>query len=157
MGKKLLIVRHGEADSSFYEGDFQRKLTQKGRRKSIETAEKLLQKDEVPALLMSSTAHRALSTAQLFANTWNIPTDSILQQSSIYEASIADLLQIIQGIDNSYNFVAIFGHNPGFTELINLLTGKLLFDLPTSGAALISFEISDWKEIEIGGKLTLMI
>lgn len=157
MGKKLLIVRHGAADSSFYEGDFQRKLTQKGRRKSIETAEKLLQKDEVPALLMSSTAHRALSTAQLFANTWNIPTDSILLQPSIYEASIADLLQIIQGIDNSYNFVAIFGHNPSFTELINLLSGELLFDLPTSGAALITIEITNWREIEIGGKLTLMM
>lgn len=157
MGKKLLIVRHGQADSTFFDDDFQRKLTKKGRHDSIEAAEKLLQKDEVPAFLMSSNAHRALCTARLFADTWNIPEDSILLHPSIYEANLRALLQIIQGIDNSYNFVAIFGHNPGFTDLVNRLSGRRILDLNTSGAALIEFEISAWVDIEKGGVLTLMI
>jgi phosphohistidine phosphatase len=41
----------------------------------------------------------------------------------------------------------IFGHNPDFTELVNLFIQNPIDNLPTSGAASFEFNVSHWKDI----------
>lgn len=158
MPKKLLIVRHGQAEQ-FYAGkeDFLRNLTPQGEASSVETAEKLLQKNEVPEMLISSDARRALQTARLFANTWNIPIDSIQIDHRIYEAEPVTLLSVIAATDDAYDYLAIFGHNPGFTSIVNQLANTFIFDLSTAGAVLIQFNIQSWTEIHAGGIMEFQI
>ncbi|RZL18655.1 MAG: histidine phosphatase family protein [Pedobacter sp.] len=159
MAKKLLIVRHGKAaHGSIDLQDILRDLTADGNTSSIAVAEKLLQKGEVPELLVSSNAKRALKTAQFFAATWNIPKDSILIQPKIYEASVSILLSLIEAFNDEYDFIAIFGHNPGFTDLVNYLSDEQIFELPTSSATLLTFDQSSWAETSKGlGKLFFSI
>jgi phosphohistidine phosphatase len=41
----------------------------------------------------------------------------------------------------------IFGHNPGFTSLSNILSNLSLSNVPTSGLVKLVFETDSWKKI----------
>ncbi len=146
MTKKLVIIRHGEA--AYFTGmpDIERNLTDNGSIQNIHIAEKILQKDCIPEYLISSNAKRALDTAKIFANTWNVPIDTIEIRPEIYEASVSNLLDVLYSLNNSYNHAVIFGHNPGLSELAEYLTG-LNFDLSTSSALVLEFDIINWADI----------
>ena len=41
----------------------------------------------------------------------------------------------------------IIAHNPGLTNLINLITNIDLYNLPTTGIAVIEFNCYNWNDI----------
>ncbi len=47
----------------------------------------------------------------------------------------------------SMHTIAMFGHNPGFTDFANYLTDADIYNIPTSGVVVISFDVDDWAEI----------
>jgi phosphohistidine phosphatase len=69
---------------------------------------------------------------------------------------VADLLEVIRGIDNQFADVMLVGHNPGFAQLSEYLTGEQLDKLPTSGVVRIEFAIEEWSAVAQGqGKMVL--
>ncbi len=85
-----------------------------------------------PQYLLSSPALRAKTTANIFAETLGLGEPSYNQ--SIYEASYTTLLKVVNGLPDAYDFVAMFGHNPGLSDLLYELTGNL-YDMPTCAVA----------------------
>jgi len=148
MTKQLLLVRHGKSDKeNFNLKDFDRPLNHKGNKNSVAMAEKLLKKGVTAPLIVSSPALRALSTAKHFADVWNIPVEKIHTNLSIYEANTTALLQVVNGFSNNYQTIAVFGHNPGFTDFANYLSDADIYNIPTSGVVRIEFDLDDWAEI----------
>lgn len=148
MSKKLLLIRHAKSDWNNPElRDFDRPLNERGQRNAPEMAKRLIKNQLVPQLLVSSPAVRALTTAELFAGVFGLEKSSIRQVPEIYEARTATLLEIINGFDNKYNFIALFGHNPGLSHLASKLTDSQFFDMPTCGVVLIKFPFDDWGMI----------
>jgi phosphohistidine phosphatase len=146
--KQLLIVRHAKSDwTSGAQKDFERPLNKRGFRDAPEMAGRLLSQHLIPQLLVSSPALRAYTTATIFAETFNIHTKEIKTEPLIYEASAGALLHIINAFDNKYNFIALFGHNPGITNLAINLCSTDVYDIPTCGMILIEFPFDDWKMI----------
>ena len=41
----------------------------------------------------------------------------------------------------------LFGHNPGFTTLANLIGDKFIDNMPTSAAAIFELNVQSWKEV----------
>ncbi len=119
-------------------------------------ATRLTQHTTIPTLLISSPAKRAITTAQIFAEHLQIPVKEIVIDDRIYEASPATLLQLVNELDNAYNEIALFGHNPGFTLLADYLADNSTADIPTCGIVHIRFDnIDDWAEISRStGKVT---
>jgi len=149
--KQLLIVRHAKSDWGGPElEDFKRPLNQTGKTDAANMAERLLNRKVLPELLVSSTALRAISTARLFANTLQIDLKEIREESSIYEASAETLLKIVNGFDDEYRTIALFGHNPGVTELLLKLSSGDVYDLSPGSIALIEFPFQSWKFISSG-------
>lgn len=145
--KTLTIIRHAKSSWENEDlSDFERPLNERGRRDAPVMAARLKQTIEQPQLLVSSPALRAITTARIFAQVLGISTDSILVQSKIYEASVSTLLQIIQDFDDQYCHIAIFGHNPGFSELSQRLARCDFDELPTCGIAHISLPIQQWRD-----------
>ncbi|MNL44652.1 hypothetical protein D3C87_1672410 [compost metagenome] len=107
-------------------------------------AARLLQKDLVPQLVVSSPALRAITTAHHFVQAWKKSAGQIRQEASIYEANVTALLKVINNFDNDFNYIAMFGHNPGFTDLANYLSDVDIYNIPTCGTVLIEFDIDDW-------------
>ncbi|WP_432714406.1 SixA phosphatase family protein [Pedobacter sp.] len=148
MAKQLLLVRHGKSDHGhLHLKDFDRPLNHKGNKNTFAMAEKLASKELTAPLLVSSPALRAISTARHFAEAWNIPEDEIQKELSIYEANTTALLQVVNGLPNVFDTIAMFGHNPGFTDFANYLADTAIYNIPTSGVVILNFDVADWAEI----------
>ncbi|MHA4896113.1 SixA phosphatase family protein [Pedobacter sp. PWIIR3] len=146
--KHLLLVRHGKSEwGNAHLQDFDRPLNPRGHRDAPEMAKRILQKGLVPQLMVSSPALRAITTARHFEQIWYRTTHPITQNENIYEADIPSLLEVVNNLDNAYQSVVIFGHNPGFTDFANYLSNANIYNIPTCGVVLLEFPTDDWQEI----------
>lgn len=149
--KNILIVRHAKADQTgLVNNDFDRPLNERGFQNAPEMALRLKYKNLLPQAFVTSTALRALTTANLMAQTIALSPEKIFLNKDIYEANAYQLLSVINGFDNQFDFVALFGHNPGLSNLLTNLDSSEVVNLPTCGMALISFETDNWQEISFG-------
>jgi len=148
MSKQLLLVRHAKSDRDDPDlADFDRPLNKRGHRDAPEMAERLSKKRIIPQLLVSSPAKRAITTAEYFADVLQINKKKIREEMDIYEASSSRLLKVISNLDNRYDLVALFGHNPGLSNLAMNLTDGHISDIPTCGIVLIKFPFDDWAMV----------
>jgi len=151
MSKHLFIIRHAKSDWSFEVSDVDRPLNARGFDNAPKMAQRLIQHGEPPQLLVSSPAKRALTTAQIFAERLHTAVRDIRIDPRVYEALPGTLLDIINEVDNRYDRVALFGHNPGVTLLANVLSDENIANIPTCGIAHIVFEdIQDWAFVSGG-------
>ena len=145
----LYIARHAKSswkDTDLF--DYERPLNKRGKKDAPKIGKILYSKGVLPDLIISSPAKRARKTARLLAKKINYPKENIVEEKAIYEASISDLLNIIEQFNDSLQKVMIVGHNPSFTALANYLSPKYFDNIPTIGVVAISFPCSSWKEIE---------
>lgn len=114
-------------------------------------AERMAEYAIKPQKLISSPAKRAITTAQIFAELLTVPVNEIKLEPRIYEALPHTLLQIIGELDNKFDCVAFFGHNPGLTLLVNYLADENIYNLPTCGIVHLRFDnVADWAAISGG-------
>lgn len=148
MAKQLLLIRHAKSDKDNPElKDFDRPLNHRGNKSAPVMAAKILVQGFVPQLLVSSPALRAVSTAKHFAKEWAFPELSIQTDLSIYEANTTALLHVVNGFSNNYDSIALFGHNPGLTDFANYISDADIYNIPTAGVVIISFETNNWAEV----------
>ncbi len=152
--KKLVVIRHGKSSWKHPNlRDHQRPLKQRGVNNAFSIAKELMARNVKPDLLLSSPAVRALDTAIIIATNMEYPLEKIVTDSTIYEASVFELLKVLSAIEDTHETVFLFGHNPAFTSLVNHLQEEQLFNLPTCGAMGIELEITCWNQIlETSGK-----
>ena len=48
-------------------------------------------------------------------------------------------------LDETYNVVFLFGHNPGLTNFVNDISNLEIDNIPTTGVVIL--EISSWKKL----------
>ncbi len=154
--KKLIFVRHGKAEDPSPEfSDFQRSLTPKGKSIARLMAQKFLEKENEPAILVTSSAFRALETAIIFGEVLGImPEKIILDTNLYYKMSFNYLLNFLSKTANDINSIILFGHNPSFSEIPDNLCKEGCDFMPKCGITGISFNIKKWSELKPGtGKL----
>lgn len=146
--KQLLLIRHAKSDwNDASVADFDRPLNQRGSKDAPAMAERLVREQIIPQAIITSPALRALTTANYFAERFGIDKQEIRTELAIYEASVATLLSVVNNLDNRYDFVALFGHNPGLTNFIISLCDTDVYDIPTCGMLLIEFPFDDWAMV----------
>ena len=154
--KELYLVRHAKS-SWEYDGvdDYDRPL--KGRGISdAHIISNLLAQQTAPQALFSSPATRALHTAMIFARNLNFPFSAISISEDLYLCSEQQLLAFIKTIDDQYNSVLIFGHNPTLTNFVNRCAPQRIDNLPTTGVACFHFDINRWHEADFSAELALL-
>ncbi len=145
--KKLLIVRHAKSSwDDISQKDFDRPLNDRGHRDAPKMAKRLLKDDVAIDALITSTALRALTTAEYFAEAFDIKKKNIIQEPSLYLAEPKVFFEIISKIDDDHKTVAIFSHNPGITEFANQLSNTRVDDMPTCAIFAVKADIKNWKE-----------
>lgn len=146
--KHLFIVRHAKSTWDYPTiSDIDRPLKDRGIKDAYEIANKVLIRAVLPDAIISSPAVRALHTAIIFARVINFPAEEIIINQDFYMADPSETLRIINETDDSRKSLMIFGHNPGFTELANYLSGMDIENIPTSGLVHLTFSTSKWKDI----------
>ena len=144
--KELILVRHAKSswrDPSL--DDHSRPLNKRGKRDAPEMGDRLARRGCDPDLLISSTAVRALETARTIARKLGYPRERILEDERLYHASVEGLIGVIGNVDDSVETLMLFGHNPGFTQLANLLGPRGIFNMPTCAVLHLRFDTTSWN------------
>lgn len=147
--KHLYLIRHAKSswtDSSLK--DFDRVLNERGEKDAPKMAHHFKKKIKTPDLFISSSAKRAMKTCKIFAHEFDVKTEDIIFINELYLAPPNLILNTILNIDDKYKSVALFGHNPGITELANALIENISIDnIPTCGVFAISADCKHWKDL----------
>lgn len=148
--KQIVLLRHAKSswsDSAL--DDHQRPLSARGLRDAPRMGQRLADLGIRPDLLLTSTATRAMQTAGLVAPAL---ADGSLQpatDSSLYLATPGEILRVLSKLDDACRAVVAIGHNPGLTQLANMMLPQLRLDnLPTAGAVAINCDIDHWRNID---------
>jgi phosphohistidine phosphatase len=113
-------------------------------------AERFKEIENTPGLIISSPAFRAFETALIFAGVLGINPDNIMIYSNIYyKSGIKVLFDLLPKIDDSFDTITLFGHNPSFTEMPDRLCTKGCEFLTKTSIVCISFQARKWSEIKV--------
>ncbi len=147
--KTIYFIRHAKSSwSDPTKDDHDRVLNKRGLRDAPFMAKALKGKGAQPDLLVSSSAVRARTTALYFAKEFEIPPEDLQIETDIYEAFPQQVLAVVQGLEDRYQEVGIFGHNPAFTSLINAFSQEYLANLPTCGIAKVVAAVDNWVDFD---------
>jgi phosphohistidine phosphatase len=147
--KRLIFVRHGKAEEEgTVDSDFVRSLTAKGKEVSSQMAKRLAKREKDKITIVTSPAFRAIETALIFANVLKVRYDSIIINETIYSSfGVNKLICILEEAGKDNETIALFGHNPSFSLLVNHFSGTNRGFMPKSGVACFEFHSSEWKGI----------
>ena len=136
--KTLYLARHAKSSwDDPGQSDFDRPLNARGQHDAPRMAHYLLEHHVRPDRILTSPAMRARTTATIYHETLG----GILKEDDrIYEASVTSLLYLAQEALESAETLMLVGHNPGLTELANLLGDAPIYNLQTSGVVGLQFE-----------------
>ncbi|MBC9911021.1 histidine phosphatase family protein [Chitinophaga varians] len=152
--KTLLLIRHAKSSWTNPDmDDFDRPLNKRGKQNAPEMAQRLVSRGMVPELIIASPAKRARTTAKIMAEEWHYPKQAILLEEELYLCYASTFLKVITKIDDDFNAVAIFAHNPGITDFANYLTEEIRIDnVPTTGIFAIQADTDSWKDFDLARK-----
>jgi phosphohistidine phosphatase len=136
-------MRHGHADEKA--DDYARALSDLGRASATRAGRALALSSGAPEHLLTSSAPRALTTAELVAKAWGY-RGMIFRDRSLYLASERHYLRALQGLPASVRSVLVVGHNPGLTALARELC-QYTGDLAPAEYVTADFELDDWSEL----------
>jgi phosphohistidine phosphatase len=153
--KKLYLIRHAKSNwKDMTLDDFDRPLNKRGRKDAPFMAQKLKEKDIYPDYLISSPAIRAKSTAKTFKEIFQFKK-KISYIDSIYHAEVHEIEDIIKNLDNRYDTVFLFAHNPTLNEFIEEHL-NIYENIPTCGVVGIGFDCKHWKDVLKSSKEMLL-
>ncbi|MEM9895378.1 MAG: histidine phosphatase family protein [Bacteroidota bacterium] len=147
MKNTLFLIRHSFAENAFDTSDFERTLTTEGFKYARLTGEFLKEEKFKPDTVLTSPATRTKQTAETFSEVVGFSMQLVQFAEVIYNASVRELLELVNGIDPGAKHVAIIGHNPTITYFSEYLTGEEIASISPSGVVKISFDKIKWGEI----------
>jgi phosphohistidine phosphatase len=145
--KTLYIARHAKSDwgQAGY-SDFDRPLNDKGMGDAKAMAQYLSSVDIKVDSIITSSAMRALTTANFYADEI-LMSGSPIKVDEIYEAEEQTMLKVIKNISNNMNAVMLVGHNPTFSLLVSMLTNKYV-DMSAGSVAELKIDLDSWNEVK---------
>lgn len=145
--KSLLILRHAKSSwKNRYLSDHDRPLNKRGKRDAPRMGQLIRNEDLLPDMILTSSAVRALKTAEAVADECSFE-DEIQIVRSFYHGSIGTYLDVLSQVTDDYSRVLIVGHNPGLEDFLEELAGGWE-RLPTAALAHISLPLTSWMNFD---------
>ncbi len=152
--KTVYIIRHAKSSwATPGQVDFDRPLNERGKENATMMAERLKDKHIKIDAFVSSPAKRAKKTCKAFCKVYNKNEAEIIIKEELYHAPMHTYYKVISSADNSFNQLAVFGHNPGISDFVNTLVANVAVgDMPTCAVFAVTAETDDWMNFEITPK-----
>lgn len=121
--KQLLVMRHGKSD--WHAGaatDHARPINARGVAAARSMGRHLTSSDLAPDVVLTSSALRARTTAELAAEAggWSVPVEAV---DAFYDASVDTVLARIARVPDEVDRLMVVGHQPTWGALVWRLTG----------------------------------
>jgi phosphohistidine phosphatase len=152
--KTLLILRHAKAvpkdlDLSAHDGP----LDELGKDDALYMGKLMKDKDIIPSSIITSSALRAITTAELVVKGCSYQGDIVLDHL-LYESKPKDYLGILETLSDEYSSVLIVGHNPTVEDTIQMLTDSSdVVPILTCTLGHLSLPIEKWSDLGSKSKL----
>jgi phosphohistidine phosphatase len=152
--RRLVLVRHAKTEKESNSGkDKDRRLDKRGLSDGALITTWLSENHITPDLALVSTATRTRQTWDILSEAF--PKCETDLRDDLYLASAIQIVRTIQKTAPRIKTLTIIGHNPGLHEVAWKLSGKatvadrsaLAANLPTAAIAVITFPITDWKNL----------
>ncbi|PIY08593.1 MAG: phosphohistidine phosphatase [Flexibacter sp. CG_4_10_14_3_um_filter_32_15] len=147
--KTLILIRH--AKSSWKDEtlpDRERPLNTRGKNDAPLMGQILFEKNIIPDLVLSSSAKRAKKTAQkIFFDVYGFMESQVHLTDDLYFTGLPFHMRIINTLLDTKNTVALVGHNPDFSGLVDFLAEEPVEEMPTSGVYCLDFDVNSWSEV----------
>jgi phosphohistidine phosphatase SixA len=149
---KLLFMRHASAEVNIRKSDWQRALTQEGK-KEAEQAAVFLSDYRIDKMIVSYV-NRTKETAAIIQQ--RIIVDELEEVTELYKGSLSDITELLINQENGNKNILIIGHNPliyrsalSFIEFDTEIYEELIqSSMPPARVIVIDFPlISDWQDI----------
>ena len=146
MPKHLYLLRHAEAaPKESRQDDKSRELTQTGIKDALHMGAWFREQSFPFDIIITSSALRAEQTAELIAEGMKLDHPRILPEDVLYEASVRQLLDYVNNIEDGYHHALVVAHNPAISYLAEYLTKADVGDMASGSVAIITFDFSSWK------------
>lgn len=145
----LLVMRHAKSDwGEGAESDHERPLAPRGVKAARRMGRLLRESGATPDLVLSSTAVRALTTAELAAKAGGFKCP-IVAEGALYASDPDRVLEVVARVDDGVRRLLIAGHEPTSSELVRRLTGGVV-RMPTAAVACLDLADGGWADLAPG-------
>ncbi len=145
---KLILLRHAKAEQSLTKNDFDRNLSNKGKKQCVSIAKQFEQHlSKFRLHVFCSSANRTRQTCDRTLT--NLALTSKTYHKSLYLTGWNELLQFITAYDHTFQddqCLVLVGHNFGISDLLFQLTNEDI-TLKTGEAVIIDFPFDNSKLI----------
>lgn len=156
--KRVLLLRHAKSDwGAGATTDHERPLSERGRKAAARIGRFLAAIDQIPDQVISSTAVRARTTAEVAAEAggWGSP---LRVTEKLYDGTADIVLAELRQLPTDCDSVLIVGHEPTGSECASRLIGRAGLKMVTAALARIDFADERWAEVDFGrGTLSWMV
>lgn len=150
MNKKLHLIRHSFAENPNGKKDIERQLTHEGQSTVRALGRHLINQNFNPDIILCSTAVRTKETALNLVEELEMNEQVIDYHEIIYNASVRELLGVLNDLSEDHKEVAIIGHNPTITFFGEYLSSAIIGNMEPAGIVTIKIEKLKWAEISQG-------
>ena len=155
MPLKIFLLRHGQAECTFGQSDFDRELTFSGveqikRLGQFIFRQKPILTELTAAKIVCSPSVRTRQTLEALMGELNLSDHEGEFVHEIYEASLDQLLKVIQKTECSFSRLFLIGHNPAISYLFDYLTDDHFGNLGPGHFVEVNVSIERWAQISRG-------
>jgi phosphohistidine phosphatase len=141
MDRTLVVVRHAKSDWHHDLPDEERPLAPRGRKEAPLIGPWVATHVGAVDLVVCSTAVRARETLRLSG----LNGGAVRHDERVYAASYQDLMSVLDEVPDEVATAALFGHNPGLSDLVRMLTNEPV-ELKTSAVAVLTWR-GGWPDV----------
>ncbi|MDK1018009.1 MAG: histidine phosphatase family protein [Actinomycetota bacterium] len=142
----LMLMRHAKSDwDAGASDDHSRPLAPRGIRAAQQMGEAVSELGIVPDLVVSSTANRARSTAEVARITGGWSCRLVLDDA-LYGGSVAETIACAVHHSGDRERIMLVGHQPTWSMTVEFITGEHVA-MRTAAIADIELQIDDWSQI----------
>lgn len=146
--KRIILMRHAKSswDGPIH-SDKSRPLNERGKHDAPRMGKALVDKQLIPDVIYASSSKRTTDTYHLISH--HFTNAEISFSDDLYLASPKTIMATLRSTSDAHTTCMVIAHNPGITELVNLLGNIRLDNMPTAGVASFVFD-SSWADLEYG-------
>ena len=150
--KRIILLRHGEAEVSGSDGDRSRRLTKAGQGAVYRLGQELRARGLSPDLILASDAVRAVETLEGVVRGGGFTGVPFKKIGILYLAEVDVICDRIYEVEDSVTTLLLIGHNPGWSDTATHLSGVPV-GLDTAQAAWLEKKLegregdSTWTEL----------
>lgn len=140
--RQLILTRHAKSDwGDPLLPDHDRSLNARGLRNAPKMARRLAEDGVSVDRILSSTALRARTTAEIFAAQFGLDVEL---DEELYLGAAPTLLR--KAATSDARSVMVIAHDPGISELASLLSHDGIDRMPTCAVARFVWSVDSWSE-----------